>query len=245
VANERLRAQMAERGVTIDALSEHIGVDRKTVERWITSGRSPHRTHRMKAAALLGRDEAYIWPGAVSERQMSAASEAELVALYPNRGSVPVDLWCQLIEQAEESIDLLAYAGSFLHDAIPDFAERLAARARAGVRVRLLLGDPESDAVALRGEEERIGALMAARCNLTWAYFAELLSVPGVEARKHSTTLYNSIYRFDSIALVNSHAYGAPASQSPMIQFQRVSGGRVFDHYLASFDRVWETGIGN
>lgn len=34
----------------------------KTVERWITKGRVPHRTHRWSAAKLLGTDEASLCP---------------------------------------------------------------------------------------------------------------------------------------------------------------------------------------
>ncbi len=40
--------------------------------------------------------------------------------------------------------------------------------------------------------------------------------------------------------LVNTHVYGAPASHSPVIHFRRLAGGRLFTHYLSSFERVWE-----
>jgi hypothetical protein len=40
--------------------------------------------------------------------------------------------------------------------------------------------------------------------------------------------------------LVNAHAYGAPAAQSPVLHLRQLPGGRLFEHYLASFDRVWE-----
>ena len=37
--------------------------------------------------------------------------------------------------------------------------------------------------------------------------------------------------------LVNTHAYGFPAAQSPVLR--RLAGGSLFDHYQASFERVW------
>jgi hypothetical protein len=61
-----------------------------------------------------------------------------------------------------------------------------------------------------------------------------------VEVRFHATTLYNSIYRFDNDLLVNAHVYGAPAAHSPVLHLRRLPGGRLVDHYQASFERVWE-----
>ena len=40
--------------------------------------------------------------------------------------------------------------------------------------------------------------------------------------------------------LVNAHVYGAPAAHSPVLHLRRLPGGRLFDHYQASFERVWE-----
>ena len=48
-------------------------------------------------------------------------------------------------------MDLLAFAASFLHDSIVDFDDVLIEKARSGVRVRLLFGDPAGDAVRIRG----------------------------------------------------------------------------------------------
>src|SRR6185312_11848298 len=53
------------------------------------------------------------------------------------------------------------------------------------------------------------------------------------------TTLYNSLYRFDQDMLVNGHAYGAPANESPVLHLRRVPGGRMWDHYMRSLEEVW------
>ena len=63
--NERLRATLLERGLTPSALGEELGVDHKTVERWI-AGRVPYRKYRYDVASRLGVDEAYLWPDALS-----------------------------------------------------------------------------------------------------------------------------------------------------------------------------------
>lgn len=241
MSNERLRSALLEAGLTYEDLSQKVSVDPKTVERWISLARVPHRTHRLKVAALLGRDDVFLWPATKSDPRNAAASEAEFVTLYPNRGSVSPDLWGSSIDRARVQIDLLAFAASFLHDAVPDFAEDLADKARHGVRVRLLFGDPDSDAVTLRGREEGIDDLLAARCRLTWSYCRELLGVPGVEGRQHGTTLYNSVFRFDDTLLVNTHSLGAAASHSPVLHLHKVAGGRLFNHYMTGFETAWDS----
>jgi hypothetical protein len=163
----------------------------------------------------------------------------EFVALYPHRGSVPHGLWTSLLDQARDSVDILIYAGLFFTDGTPDLAKVLIRKGDEGTRVRLLLGDPESEAVALRGAEEGVFDGVAARVRLSLTHLQDAIGRPGVDVHLHGTTLYASIFRFDETVLVNTHAYGAPASQSPVIHIQRVPGGRLFDHYMSSFDKVW------
>ena len=105
--------------------------------------------------------------------------------------------------------------------------------------VRLLYGDPQSAAVALRGAEEGIGDGLAARINLALTYLRDAIGAPGVKLRLHDTALYNSIYRYDDEMLVNMHCYGMPAAQSPVLHIRKTPAGRLFDHYAASFDCVW------
>lgn len=239
MTNERLRGAIIGAGMNFEQFGQKVGVDPKTVERWITKDRLPHRTHRINAAAILGKSDLFLWPQTEADPRSQSASQAELVSLYSNRGAIPSSTWMTLIDESRECIDLLALAGSFLHDAIPEFDERLTSRAQAGVRVRLLFGKPGGKSATLRGAEEDIGALMSARVELTWNYLRPLLSVPGIQARRHDTTLYASIFRFDDTVLANVHSYGIPASHSPVLHLNRIPGGRIFNHYLDSFDRVW------
>ena len=240
MGNERLRSCITGARLTIPEVAAQVGVDPKTVERWIVLGRIPHRSHRWATASLLGTDEAYLWPELADERRTQAASTSELVTLYPNRGAVPGALWRSLLEAASDRIDVLVFAGLFLPDGYPEIAELLASKAEQATKVRLILGDPDSDAVRRRGEEERIGDGLAARVRLGLMYLRDAIGAPGVELRFHATTLDNSIYRFDDDMLVNAHVYGAPAAHSPVLHLRRLPGGQLFDHYQASFERVWE-----
>lgn len=236
--NQRLRGSIVSAGMRPADLAEHVGVDAKTVERWITKGRLPHRMHRVAVAGALAVDEAYIWPEILDAPATQSASVAELLEMHPTRASIPHDTWARLMDGAREAIDILVYAGSFLFEQY-DFLDVIRRKAAQGVRVRILIGDETSDAVTLRAEEEGTTGGLQGRIQLHRRYLIDLDGVSGVEVRTHATTLYNSLFRFDQDLLVNGHAWGAPAGQSPVLHLRRVPGGRTWDHYMRSFETVW------
>ena len=238
MANERLRALLLERRVTTAQLAEAVQVDAKTVERWIVAGRVPYRKHRYNVAAYFGVDEVYIWPDALDSDQVMAASESEVVAVYPYRRAVPRDTWGHLFGQAKREIGVLAYSCYFLAEDA-GLRQLIAEKAESGVRVRILLGDPESPLVLERGRAEGIGDTMPAKVRSAIAMFRPLRSVPNVEMRLHATILYNSIFRGDDQLFVNTHIYGIMANNAPFFHFRKIPGGAIAASYLESFERVW------
>ncbi|MFD3684568.1 DUF5919 domain-containing protein [Nocardiopsis sp. NPDC058631] len=237
--NERLRAALLQRGATPADVADEVGVDAKSVERWITQGRTPYRRHRYAVAAFLGVEETYIWPEALSPDQSKAASQSEIVQVYPHRWSVPPELWKRVFESAQQEISILVFSGFFLADD-PSMIKLLADKARAGVRVRFLLGDPKSEAVAQRGRDEGIDGLLASKIQNVILLYRSLRAVEGTEFRLHGTTLYNSLYRADDQLIVNTHVYGAMASEAPVFHLRKVPGGTLFGTYLESYEKVWQ-----
>jgi len=237
--NERLRAALLERGLTPTALAEELGVDHKTVERWI-GGRVPYRRHRYAIATQLGVDEVYLWPDALPRDQVAAASESEVVTVYPHRSEVPRDTWGRLFATAEREVGVLVYSGLFLAED-PAVQRTFAEKASSGVRVRILLGDPDSPQVAERGADEGVDEAMASKIRNAVVLYRKLRGTEGTEFRFHRTVLYNSIYRADDQLLVNTHIYGIPAAYAPVWQLRKVPGGELANAYLESFERVWET----
>ncbi len=239
--NERLRASLLEHGLTPLVLGDRLGVDHKTVERWI-AGRVPYRRHRYAIAAQLGVDEVFLWPDALSREQVAATSEGELLAIYPHRTDVPHALWTRLFSAATRDIGVLVYAGLFLSE---DTAIKkiLTEKAQKGVRVRILLGDPASEQVAIRGADEGVDDAMAAKIRNALMQYRKLRAVDGVEFRFHDTILYNSIYIGDDQLLVNTHLYGLSAPAAPLWHLKRLAGGEIASTYLESFERVWEAGV--
>ncbi|MGW8380186.1 helix-turn-helix domain-containing protein [Streptomyces sp. ODS28] len=239
MANERLRGAIGELGLTLEQVAEHLEVSTKTVERWITTGRIPYQRHRLATASLLKRDISYLWPSEQVATEVTETSNAEVVRVYPYRAAVPPNLWHKLYATATEQFDVLVYSGFWLTED-PAFLRIVKEKAAAGVPVRFMLGEPDSEQVAQRGRDEGIGASMGAKIRNALVNYRPLFRLPGVEFRVHSTTLYNSIYRSDNELLVNPHVYGVGASKAPLMHLQRVPGGELADTYFESIERVWE-----
>ncbi|WP_123668650.1 helix-turn-helix domain-containing protein [Actinocorallia herbida] len=239
MANERLRAALLQKGLSVAALAESIGVDEKTVERWITQDRVPYRRHRFAAASQLGSDETYLWPDALSQDQVTSASGSEVVTIYPHRWSVPRDAWGRLFGTAEREIGVLVYSGLFLAEDT-GLHRLLREKAEASARVRILLGDPDSPQVAERGGDEGIDEAMGMKIRNAIVMYKPLRRLDGIEFRLHSTTLYNSLYVADDQMLVNTHVYGVAAAQAPVWHLRKLPGGDLYNTYAESFERVWE-----
>lgn len=239
--NDRLRGVMLERGLTPAELAEALQVDPKSVERWV-KGRTSYRRHRYAVAAHLGVDEAYLWPDALTSEQIASAADSEIVNVYAHRWVMPMEVWREFFAKAEEGIGILVYSGMFLAEDA-GVQRILRDKAEAGVGIRVLLGDPDSEQVAQRGADEGIDDSMAARIRNAMVLHQPLRSTGGIEFRLHRTVLYNSIYFSDEQVLVNTHIYGFPASHAPVLHLRRVAGGDMVSTYLDSFERVWDGAV--
>jgi transcriptional regulator with XRE-family HTH domain len=237
--NERLRDALLRNGLGLDQTAKAVGVDQKTVERWITKNRTPYPKHRHKIAAMARESETYLWPDSVAPERKAETAAAEIVQVFPHRNAVPVELWDRLIKEASEAVEILVHAALFLVER-PRFIKDLTAKAATGTRIRLVFGDPEGDSVALRGKEEQLGdGTLAARIRNALASYRPLVGVDGVEMRFHNTTLYNSIFRFDDEMIINTHVYGFQGAHAPSLHLRRLSAGDLFETYSESFESVW------
>lgn len=239
MANERLREALYRKGVNIPDLAEATGVDPKTVERWITKSRLPYPRHRRVIASLVQETESYLWPDAVGAERRAEIADSEIVRLYAHRNNLPLDLWDRLLSQPVDRVDMLSLAALFLVER-PSFVAELTKKAQAGVRIRLLFGDPSARDVSRRSEEEGLDrGAVPARVRNALALVRPLAAVPGIEIRTHRTTLYNSIFRFDDEMVVNTHVYGVPGARAPALHLRRLSTGDLFATYSASFETLW------
>ena len=131
-----LRARLRE-----DDVAVRLGVDPKTVRRWL-NGRVPYPSSRAGLADLLGVDESDLWPDAGGPLRVRVRPQ-ELGEVYPHRWAIPRDVWTRFFESAECEIGVLAYSALFLAEDA-GLLGIIANKADRGVRVRIALGDPDS-----------------------------------------------------------------------------------------------------
>jgi hypothetical protein len=237
-SDDALRRALANARLRDVAVASELKVDSKTVRRWL-HGRLPQTRHRWALADFLGVDQFDLWPQLPGMSHVSP----EMYATYPHRSSMPRETWLSLFQSASREIDILVYGGLFIAEDV-ELSRLLAEKAADGVSVQLLLGDPESEHVAERGNDERIADAMAAKIRNALVLFQPLDALDGVEIRQHRTVLYNSLYIADDDMLVNQHVYGVPAAFAPVMHLRRQAGeSEVFQTYADSFYRVWHGSV--
>ncbi|MFE5770904.1 helix-turn-helix domain-containing protein [Streptomyces sp. NPDC056485] len=236
--NERLRSTLLAKGMTIQQLADSIGVNAKTVERWITQGKIPYRRHQYAVAAALDVGVTTIWNDERAVESSADLSKAEIVTIYPHRHMVPSGLWREMYDRAEAYVDVLVYAGLWLSED-PEFHKLLKGKASNNAQVRLLLGDPGCDAVQQRGIDEGHRIMDGKIRNALMNYRPLLASHPDIGIRLHDATLYNSLFRADDEMLVNTHVYGIGAYLAPVLHLRRLPGGGLFDTYANSIEQTW------
>ncbi|WP_223830462.1 helix-turn-helix domain-containing protein [Nocardiopsis quinghaiensis] len=239
--NAALRKALAASRLTEIDVAAHLGVDPKTVRRWL-SGQRPYPRHRWALADLLQTEEDALWPPRSQEEEAHEPASEHVQRVYAHRWQVPRKVWWDLFSSAEQEIGILVYSGLFLADDA-GILQLLGARAREGVNTRILLGDPESEQVKQRGRDEQVGEALPARANNALLLFRALQDIDGVEIRTHSTVLYNSIYLTERTIISNQHIYGMPAAISPVIRINRSSHQAMFDTYAKSFENTWHGAI--
>jgi transcriptional regulator with XRE-family HTH domain len=233
--NDRLRSTLRANDFSIEKLAEEIGVAAKTVQRWVTLNRIPHRNTAHRVAKLLGVPTEWLWPDL--EEKLGPTSSSEVVNLYPHRSDTPRHLWLELLIGSRQNIDLFANASLFLPEENPEVISIIKHKAEQGTIVRILMGDPKSEATKLRGYEERLD--IPGRIRMALAYYKPLTEVEEIEFRLQATALYNSIFRFDDQMLVNQHIYGTYGYLAPILHLRRIQGADLFDTYMKSFERIW------
>jgi hypothetical protein len=228
--NETFCHALLKAGLNEADVAARLGVDTKTVRRWIEGRALPYRRHRWALAALLSTAETDLWP----QLRSAQPRPEELVAIYPHLGTVPREVLLRLIGSAQHEISLLDH-GERLFAADRDIARALTEKVAAQLTVRICLTEPDDAEVSAAAGPRTPTAGPHDALKL----YAPLRQSGNVEIRVHRKAPYNFIYRADDQLLVGQRAYAIPAEHAPALHLQRTADGDMFTAYLESFERTW------
>ena len=224
--SESLRRALVSAGLGEEAVAARLGVDPKTVRRWL-EGRLPFRRHRWELAAMLGADDDDLWPELRSRR----GRPGEIVAVYPRCEDLFADAWIGLLRSASTRIGVLADGRNVLER---QFGVRgvLLQKADAGTEVRLCLGDA-GDRSAGEGNVPPDG------CGGDAFGWLAALAGHGVQVRWHHGEPYERMAVADEELLVVQRVWGVPAERRPVLRLQQRGGSGLFAQYAEAFERAW------
>jgi transcriptional regulator with XRE-family HTH domain len=238
--NERLRTAMLRAGVDAVDLAEAVGVDPKTVDRWMR-GRVPHHRSRVLVAHHLREQEETLWPTVRPDQSPGSEVTAEVLGAWAHRADIPTELWLALLDGARERIDLLGYAYPFLFEMAPRITAGLVNKCVEGVRIRVAIADPDCVHVTERDSLEQLNGTLPGRIRLALNWLADLSTTSGATIGLHQVHLYNSVFRFDNQMIVTPHMFRVHGYQHPALHLRRLSPYGLFESYAEQFQQIWDT----
>jgi hypothetical protein len=236
MANERLWAALSEAGIEPDELARQVGVDVKTVGRWLAGTSVPYRRHRASLARALSSSEEELWPDAAGEQDEDDPRH-EILGAWPQASDLRATDWRVLLRGASEHVDLLTFRlAELLRPA--GVVESLAAKGAGGCRIRVLLPVIDSSWLALTarelqtGEEDFVGrSALEREIELALGYLQPLLGLPGIDARAFYGDLFPLVLRFDSEMLVTQRLAAEPDGQGPLLHLRRHHARGLVDQF--------------
>ncbi|MEV0295328.1 helix-turn-helix transcriptional regulator [Nocardia sp. NPDC050710] len=238
--SQRLESAMLRAQLDSAMLAAAVGVDVKTVNRWL-AGRIPHRRTRLEVARVLNESEETLWPQTRPDLGAGAPATAEVVNAYAHRADIPNDLWMSLILGAKEQIDIIGYAYPFVFELLPDAADVIARKCRNGAQVRLAFADPDCGHVAERDSLEQMNGTLPGRIRNALSMLGQLANGPGCQIGLHSIHLYNSVFRFDDQMIVTPYLIRARGYQHTALHLRQLSPHGIFSSFADQVEQIWGT----
>jgi transcriptional regulator with XRE-family HTH domain len=213
--NEHLRAAITRSGLTLEEFADIVGVDVKTVQRWL-AGRTPYPRHRTRVAGALDTTEHALWPDSVPAPNATGAHELTT----PVTGDAIAGYGHATDPTAPNTTALLSTAVERIEIAIPNLAsqpglvELFRTRATNGRQARIIIEDPDEQVEPLLGTD-------------------------AIEIRVSPAGENHILYRADDEMLLVLTRIGSASASPPIIHLRRQADGGLFDRLADDFDDRW------
>jgi hypothetical protein len=235
--NQELRDALVDAGADPDWLADTVGVDIKTVRRWLDEDRTPHPRHRAAVARALKQDERLLWPKTRPRVERGALDE--IAGAFARRSDPGAPDWLALLRRSEHQVDLLGYSLMSVAET-RGINQMLIDKVAGSVPVRIMLADPDTPHVlgadqALRPAGRLVRRINGARNRL------EPLTAYGIQLRLHRVATSHTIVRVDEHLLATIHLYGTPGFQAPLLHLRRRGDYQLFDQLVTHYENIWAT----
>lgn len=188
-----------------------------------------------------------LWPKAV-RNSIKLGGDREIIRSYPYRSACPSSVWGELINNARSDLYLSGYTNYFLWLEQPNLVETLRRKVESGVRVRVLLGDPDGEVTRQREAVEDVALTVSTRIRISLEHLAKLGRLDGLEARYSAAEdamnhVSLSVFRFDDDALVTPHLARLVGHDSPLLHLHRTGAEGMFARFSEHAEELWERGV--
>lgn len=151
MTRSHLAVRLDAAGLTVEQFADIVGVDPKTVQRWV-AGRTPHRRHRAAAARALDTSEHDLWPDEIpAAAGEDPARRGDVIASWAMADQPGAPDLAEVVASAGGPVEVLDNANRLLGDELMIAALIQAASQTSPVRV--LVDAPHRELVALVGVE--------------------------------------------------------------------------------------------
>jgi DNA-binding transcriptional regulator YdaS (Cro superfamily) len=234
MADSNLKITLQHAGLTTEQFADIIGVDPKTVQRWV-AGRTPYPRHRTTIARALDSTEHELWPDQVPAPTGTADDSAPGLADDTTEGGAApgqvvgevIGSWGQssdpgspplitFVARARERIDVLD-AHSGVIDA-PGLIPAIGDAAVRGCSLRVIL-NPGSDAARESREP--------------------LAGVADDAVRVSDVPIAHALVRADDEMLVIL-ALAGTAGSAPLLHLRRHTDRGIFERLVTHFEAHWD-----
>jgi transcriptional regulator with XRE-family HTH domain len=212
--NEHLRAAIRSAGLTLEEFADIVGVDVKTVQRWL-AGRTPHPANRARVAGALDASEHELWPDAAPPPAASpedgrpAPVLTDVISGFGHATDPGAPNPVDVLRSATERIELIA------SNVMPGLVDLLLEKAADGCHVRAIIEDPDG-------------------------HVEPLLGADGIELHASAGGEEFGLYRADDQMLLVLHRIGVLSESPPAIVLQRRTSDGLFDRLTKEFDERWD-----
>jgi lambda repressor-like predicted transcriptional regulator len=239
MANEPLVAAMRARSLSERQLAERVGVDWRTVQRWVSDPlRTPQPRIRVKVAAELQVSEADVWPNV--RHMVKVGADKEVVTVYPSHSAVPASVWQHLVADAQHEIVFCETVSYWYWYDVPDLTRILREKAESGCRVRVMIGVVDDELIRADEAATDIPLTLSSRIEQTRHLLEPLRDV--VQVRQTNAGWGRSVYRGGNDVLTHLWLHGQLGIDFPALHLRRRQAGGVFDQLVRHTEAVWEAG---